>query len=341
MGVLDLVAEVSAGRETEVALRCLLRASINDEQRALMYKINGVQRLITLLKGDLSYFAQLYVLQCLKWSMVADSMLTTPEFEEIRKSVREASKSELALVVADLKTGSDQEKEKAVALCGCIATRGDTDSLFEVGVVQPLVTLLRGNDEQKLWAAEALGNLTTGSDAIRAQIMQGEAIPSLVALVLVGTEDQKHRAAYALGNLALSKDANELIVRRGVIGPLVGLVHTGSIEQRDSAACALMTIANTNDALRADIERDGDVSLFVALLRAGSDEEKNYAACKLRDLAVKDVARVQIVRGGGIALLVVLVESGTKEQKQSADPGRILPTISMRVGLNLVRPQGQ
>lgn len=118
MGVLDLVAEVSAGRETEVALRCLLRASINDEQRALMYKINGVQRLITLLKGDLSYFAQLYVLQCLKWSMVADSMLTTPEFEEIRKSVREASKSELALVVADLKTGSDQEKRKRLLCVG-------------------------------------------------------------------------------------------------------------------------------------------------------------------------------------------------------------------------------
>lgn len=131
------------------------------------------------------------------------------------------------------------------------------------------------------------------------------------------------------------------IAREQSTDPLIALVLVGSIEQRDSAACALMTIANTNDALRADIERDGDVSLFVALLRAGSDEEKNYAACKLRDLAVKDVARVQIVRGGGIALLVVLVESGTKEQKQSADPGRILPTISMRVGLNLVRPQGQ
>lgn len=65
--------------------------------------------------------------------------------------------------------------------------------------------------------------------------MQGEAIPSLVALVLVGTEDQKHRAAYALGNLALSKDANELIVRRGVIGPLVGLVHTGTRQQKTTA----------------------------------------------------------------------------------------------------------
>ncbi|KAE9107400.1 hypothetical protein PF007_g13054 [Phytophthora fragariae] len=33
MSVLELMAEISAGRETEEALRCLLRASINDEQR--------------------------------------------------------------------------------------------------------------------------------------------------------------------------------------------------------------------------------------------------------------------------------------------------------------------
>ncbi|KAE9143012.1 hypothetical protein PF006_g11928 [Phytophthora fragariae] len=327
MSVLELMAEISAGRETEEALRCLLRASINDEQR---------------------------------WCMTADSMLTNPEFDGIRMSIPRATGMYLAHFVVDLEIGSDLEKEKAVVLCACFATRGDIDPLYAFRMVQPLVALLRGNDTQKVWAAEALGNLAAESDTIRAQIMQGDTIASLVALILVGTEDQKHRAAYALRNLALSKDASELIVRRGVIGPLVGLAHTGtrqqktaaesalenlvrmtyanpadialeestdpliavvlvgSPEQKDSAASALMAIARTNDALRADIERDGGVSLFIALLRSGTDEEKNHAACALRDLAVRDAARVEIVREGGIALLVELLKSGTGQQNQSA-----------------------
>ncbi|KAE9049593.1 hypothetical protein PR001_g3170 [Phytophthora rubi] len=319
MSVLELMAEISAGRETEEALRCLLRASINDEQRAQMYKMNGVQKLITLVKDQPSDFSQLYALQCLKWCMTADSMLTNPEFDGIRMSIPRATGMYLAHFVVDLEIGSDLEKEKAVVLCACFATRGDIDPLYAFRMVQPLVALLRGNDTQKVWAAEALGNLAAESDTIRAQIMQGDTIASLVALILVGTEDQKHRAAYALRNLALSKDASELIVRRGVIGPLVGLVHTGTRQQKTAAESALENLVRMTYANPADIALEESTDPLIAVVLVGSPEQKDSAASALMAIArTNDALRADIERDGGVSLFIALLRSGTDEEKNHA-----------------------
>ncbi|KAE9006084.1 hypothetical protein PF011_g11758 [Phytophthora fragariae] len=266
-----------------------------------------------------SDFSQLYALQCLKWCMTADSMLTNPEFDGIRMSIPRATGMYLAHFVVDLEIGSDLEKEKAVVLCACFATRGDIDPLYAFRMVQPLVALLRGNDTQKVWAAEALGNLAAESDTIRAQIMQGDTIASLVALILVGTEDQKHRAAYALRNLALSKDASELIVRRGVIGPLVGLAHTGTRQQKTAAESALENLVRMTYANPADIALEESTDPLIAVVLVGSPEQKDSAASALMAIArTNDALRADIERDGGVSLFIALLRSGTDEEKNHA-----------------------
>ncbi|RLN92299.1 hypothetical protein BBJ28_00011461, partial [Nothophytophthora sp. Chile5] len=172
-----------------------------------------------------------------------------------------------------------------------------------------------GTNDQKGWAALALGNIAV-NEANRVEVVRDGGISPLVVLVRAGTDEQKLYAALALGNIACNNDANCMeIARDGGISPLVTLVRAGTDEQKQWAAYALGNIA-VNEANCVEVAREGGISPLVVLVRAGTDEQKQYAAYALGIIACDNDANcVEIARDGGVSPLVALVRAGTDEQK--------------------------
>ncbi|RLN92292.1 hypothetical protein BBJ28_00012145 [Nothophytophthora sp. Chile5] len=307
--------------DTERALLLLVRKCTDSQERLQMYHGNGIEVLSDLVKNGGNYVVQLYALQCLSWATYYDSKVPRPEYAVLRDCVREATAPELASLLGVLLHGSDQEKEDGLVLCTSLATRGDGDALRDVGIVPPLVVLVRaGTVEQKHHSAFALGNLAANNEANCVEIAREGGISPLVALVRAGTDEQKQWAAFALGNLAANNEANCVaIARDGGISPLVALVRAGTDEQKHHAAYTLGNLAANNEANRVAIARDGGISPLVAFVRAGTDKQKQWSAIALGNLAVNNETNcVEIAREGVISALVGLVRAGTDGQKQWA-----------------------
>ncbi|POM57555.1 Hypothetical protein PHPALM_37913, partial [Phytophthora palmivora] len=153
----------------------------------------------------------------------------------------------------------EQVKEVAVLQCSCLATRGDGVVLRQVGVLPPVIELLKsGTSNQKLWAAETLVTLASDDDDNCEAIMRGGAIPPLVTLLRSGTDMQKQEAAYALGNLAANNEVNRgKIAREGAIPPMVAFVKAVTDAQNQWAVYALGFLSVNNEENRVLIAQEG------------------------------------------------------------------------------------
>ncbi|KAG6617281.1 Serine/threonine protein kinase [Phytophthora cinnamomi] len=329
----------------------LARKCVNVEQREPMYEEeNRIEIVTSFVRNGPTYFAKLYALQCLKWAVISDAKVSQEDFDALRDCVQEAQRSEIAAVVSALQNGTTEEKEEAAVRCACIATRANGDRLRDAGskssftallrsnsesklcagMVQPLITLLQtGNDMQKIWTAEALGDLAMENETIRSEILRGNAIKTLVALLKVGTSEQKHRAAYTLGSLAYSKDGSAKIVQKEAVSLLIALLLNGTDEQKHQAACTLGRIALSKGASDKLVQegsiaplialvQSGGVALLVELLRGGEDDQKENAASALGNAAVKEDISDEIALQNGVEALVELMRSGTDTQKENA-----------------------
>lgn len=294
--IADLLDELvdADDRKQEKILLQLARKCVNTEQRAPMYEDNRIDIVTSMVRNGPTYFAKLYALQCLKWAVISDAQVSQEDFDALRDCVQEASRSEIAAVVNAFQNGTSGEKEEAAVRCACIATRANVDRLREAGtrssfssllrsssesklcagMVQPLITLLQtGNDTQKLWTAEALGDLAMENETIRAEILRGNAIKTLVALLKVGTSEQKHRAAYALGSLASSKDGSAKIVQKEAITLLTALLLEGTDEQKHQAACTLGRIALSKGA-SDKLVQEGSIGPLITLAQSGNSQHE-------------------------------------------------------------------
>ncbi|RLN13739.1 hypothetical protein BBJ28_00026396 [Nothophytophthora sp. Chile5] len=320
--VADLVDTIATatGDEQQRALLLLVRKCINRQEREQMYEANGIHVLSGVVNSGDAYLTQLYALKCLGCATNDSPKLSEPTLEKLRESVREATPEELASLVDVLQHGSEQEKDDGAMLCASVATRGQPDALRDVGVVPPLIEMLKGGGAlQTLWAANALGTLAYRNNENRVAIAGAEGVEPMVALLRTGTEEQIHQAARALGYIADNKATCVEIAHDGGISPLVALVRTGTDEQKQWAAIALGNIAVNNDAISVEIAREGGISPLVALVRAGTDRQKQWAVYALGKLAVSNEAnRTEIARDGGISPLVSLMRAGTDTQKQWA-----------------------
>ncbi|GMF21102.1 unnamed protein product [Phytophthora lilii] len=334
--LLDNMATQEKGEQEQMLLQ-LVQLCVKDEDRPVMYEANAIHILTDLVKNGRTYNTKLYALQCLKWSAIFDSKLSRPEFDALRASVPEAPVKDLSSLVNCMKTGSDHEQEKAVIRCACIATRGLGGIFRDVAVLQPLVALWQsvsdaqklwlemtqplasflqsGNSTLKLWAAEVIGSLVWGNEAIRAEIMRAEVVHPLVGLLRVGTNEQKHRASYALQYIALQKEANEMIVRKGGVEPLIALTGLGTIQQKQTTTALLESLVVSKYVNNAVIHREKSISMLVALLLVGSGEQKETAAAALVNLLETDESRAEVARNGGIPPLLKLLRAGTNSQK--------------------------
>ncbi|RLN95757.1 hypothetical protein BBJ28_00011832 [Nothophytophthora sp. Chile5] len=318
--LIDTIATSSAN-EQQHALLLLVRKCADNQEREKMYQVNGIHVLSEVVTNGDTFISQVYALKCLSWAPTDDdSKLAQSDFDALQDSVRDATSQELSLLMGELRHPSEERKEDAAVLCASIAIRGQKDSLREVGVVSPLVEILRGGTAvQKLWAANALGRLASNEENCVVIASEG-AISPLIALVGTGTDLQKRHAASALG--ALSNDNTEncvAIAREGGISPLVALVRTGDDKQKEGAATVLGHISYQNAENRVAITREGGIAPLVALLRAGTDGQKQRATYALGLLALQnDDNRTAIARAGAIPSLVALLRAGTSQQKEEA-----------------------
>ncbi|KAF1784149.1 Armadillo-type fold [Phytophthora cactorum] len=277
------------------------------------------QTLLDLLRNE-SFFAQLYALHCLSWFTFSYSKMRESEFEILQKCVREPTHLEILTLLHQLQYGDENVKEIAVLQSSCMATRADGDALLRVGVLTPVIGLLKdGTANHKLWAAEMLATLASDDDANGVAIARGGAIPPLVSLLRSGTDMQKQEAAYALGNLAANNKENRgKIAREGAIPPMVAFVKAVTDAQSQWAVYALGSLSVENEENRVLIAQEGAIPPLIALLRAGTRAQKQWAAYSLGNLAHNDANRVEITQNGAIAPLIELLRSGTAMLKQRA-----------------------
>ncbi|RLN66218.1 hypothetical protein BBJ28_00016202, partial [Nothophytophthora sp. Chile5] len=273
--LVDTIATATAD-EQQHALLFLVRKSLDDQERTQMYKTNAIRVLSELVKTSDSYISQLYALKCLAWATSDESKLSPFVYDELRASIRESTSQELLSLLDVLRCGSEAEKDDGVVLCASIASCGQRDALRDVGVISPLIEMLKnGTALQKLWATKALEELARSNDENRVAIVREGVAPPLIALLRVGTDEQKQLAAYALGKIVDSNDENRTAVaHEGAISPLVTLLRAGTCKQKGFAAYALGKLADYNVANSTAIAREGAISPLVALVENGIDGQK-------------------------------------------------------------------
>ncbi|POM66953.1 Hypothetical protein PHPALM_17112 [Phytophthora palmivora] len=310
----------ATSQQKEEALLRLLRKCINNNNRVQIYKTKGIPVLAHLVRSSDNFFTQLYALHCLSWFTFSYSKMRESEFVELQRCVRHPTHPEILSLLHELQLEDEQVKEVAVLQCSCLATRGDGVVLRQVGVLPPVIELLKtGTSNQKLWAAETLVTLASDDDDNCEAIMDGGAIPPLVTLLRSGTDMQKQEAAFALGNLAANNEVNRVkIAREGAIPPMVEFVKAVTDAQNQWAVYALGFLSVNNEENRVLIAQEGAIPSLVALLRTGTRAQKLWAAYTLGNLAHNDDNRVKITQEGAIASLVNLLRTGTAMVKQRA-----------------------
>ncbi|KAF1784156.1 Armadillo-type fold [Phytophthora cactorum] len=258
-----LSSDQATEQEQEQTLLDLLRKCVTNTNRVQIYKTKGIPVLTDLVRNSESFFAQLYALHCLSWFTFSYSKMRESEFEILQKCVREPTHLEILTLLHQLQYGDENVKEIAVLQSSCMATRADGDALLRVGVLTPVIGLLKdGTANHKLWAAEMLATLASDDDANGVAIARGGAIPPLVSLLRSGTDMQKQEAAYALGNLAANNKENRgKIAREGAIPPMVAFVKAVTDAQSQWAVYALGSLSVENEENRVLIAQEGAILL--------------------------------------------------------------------------------
>ncbi|RLN81961.1 hypothetical protein BBJ28_00023251, partial [Nothophytophthora sp. Chile5] len=133
----------AAASEQQNALLLLVRKCVDSQERVQMYEANAIHVLSEVVGSGDSYSAQVYAVECLNWATNDDSKLSESRFAVLRDSVRDAPPQELVSLADVLQHGSEEEKEDAAVLCASIASCGQRDALRDVGVLPPLMEMLR------------------------------------------------------------------------------------------------------------------------------------------------------------------------------------------------------
>lgn len=237
----------------------------------------------------------------LKWIDMCDRQLTVI-----------ASELEILWLVATLRDGSTKHKTNAVkALSELSFQESNRPCISRFKAIPPLIALLEGTDDQRSYAANALGNLTIRNEANRTEIAAEGAIPLLVQLLASGTELEKTNAVFALVNLTASEANNAVIVRHNGIQSLISLLN-GSEDQVTHAAQALGNMAVRNATYSILIAQAGAITLLCNRLSLGTDKQKSQVAFALGNLARKNPVNCAVIAdtGGNRALVSLLSADG-------------------------------
>ncbi|KAG2777631.1 hypothetical protein PC129_g21672 [Phytophthora cactorum] len=109
--LVDGITELNDHNQEKNLLQ-LVRQCVNAKQCAPLYNANHIETVTGLVRNGQTYFAKLYALQRLKWSVISDAKMSQIDFNIHRGCVKEAPERDLVSVASALQTGTDEEKEE-------------------------------------------------------------------------------------------------------------------------------------------------------------------------------------------------------------------------------------
>ncbi|XP_018012577.1 importin subunit alpha-1 isoform X2 [Hyalella azteca] len=166
--------------------------------------------------------------QLLKRRNVQIDEPTSPISEEVTQMPSPMSLEEI------LNTITSQDPDKLLAATQ--ATRKmlsrerspPIDAIIQAGIVNPLVSFLRYDDNPSLQfeAAWALTNIASGTSEQTKAVVKCGAVPPFIALLSSPHHNVAEQAVWALGNIAGDgPDLRDFVIKAGIIKPLLALVQ--------------------------------------------------------------------------------------------------------------------
>jgi hypothetical protein len=233
---------------------------------------------------------------------------------QIQQSTAEQRQLQLEHVASMLRNGTDDQKVNAAELMFNLTAENDhvKEEVANLGVVQPLVTMLRaGNNKGKMFAAYTLSSLTS-SDTLRMEMQQRDAIPALVYVLAESSRpDIRKGAMRALGRLARCDDAAcSIIVAAGGLSPMMSLLTSSDNSLVRRCLIALYFIGADKADLQQAIASAGAIPRLLALCEAESQEVQAESVDVLKMLARNMQCGQQIAEAGGLEVLGQMALNG-------------------------------
>lgn len=243
--------------------------------------------------------------------------------EEGSALVDDQSLQNIEKQVAQLRSGTDDDKTQAALVLGIMATTSAAKqaAIARAGAVTPLMAMLKDRvPEARGQAAVALKALAANNTYNKVAIVRAGAIPVLIRLVQQDDSEVQEVAAAALQTLAETSNTVE-IAQAGAIVPLVALLRDERPGIREEAAGALVILALNADNQVA-IAQVGAIPLLVELLDDEVSQVREQAAAALRNLAAENLDnQVAIARAGAFTPLSELLQDqlqGVREEALAA-----------------------
>jgi len=243
--------------------------------------------------------------------------------EEGSALVDDQSLQSIEKQVAQLRSGTDDDKTQAALVLGIMATTSAAKqaAIARAGAVTPLMAMLKERvPEARGQAAVALKALAANNTYNKVAIVRAGAIPVLIRLIQQDDSEVQEVAAAALQTLAETSNTVE-IAQAGAIVPLVALLRDERPGVREEAAGALVILALNADNQVA-IAQVGAIPLLVELLDDEVPQVREQAAAALRNLAAENLDnQVAIARAGSLAPLAELLQDhlqGVREEALAA-----------------------
>jgi len=243
--------------------------------------------------------------------------------EEGSALVDDQSLQNIEKQVAQLRSGTDDDKTQAALVLGIMATTSAAKqaAIARAGAVTPLMSMLKEHvPEARGQAAVALKALAANNTYNKVAIVRAGAIPVLIRLIQQDDSEVQEVAAAALQTLAETSNTVE-IAQAGAIVPLVALLRDERPGVREEAAGALVILALNADNQVA-IAQVGAIPLLVELLDDDVPQVREQAAAALRNLAAENLDnQVAIARAGAFAPLSELLQDhllGVREEALAA-----------------------
>ncbi|KAJ0392146.1 hypothetical protein P43SY_005421 [Pythium insidiosum] len=202
--------------------------------------------------------------------------------------------TEIAELLAALRSGSDDDKANAAFALGNLAKRDPASqaAIASAGAIPLLVALVAsGSLESRAKAARAITALACGNDTNRNGI-----ISALLVLLLTGSKESQANAAYAFARLC-ANDVSERSLNQQAIASAGAIPLLVSLSLHDADAWWALT------ALRGENEANL-FAIVASLVSTGPDNSAYAVVDRLAELAENPQTHATIASAGAIPFLV-------------------------------------
>ncbi|KAJ0393777.1 hypothetical protein ATCC90586_003763 [Pythium insidiosum] len=202
--------------------------------------------------------------------------------------------TEIAELLAALRSGSDDDKANAAFALGNLAKRDPASQagIASAGAIPLLVALVAsGSLESRAKAARAITALACGNDTNRNGI-----ISALLVLLLTGSKKSQANAAYAFARLC-ANDVSERSLNQQAIASAGAIPLLVSLSLHDADAWWALT------ALRGENEANL-FAIVASLVSTGPDNSAYAVVDRLAELAENPQTHATIASAGAIPFLV-------------------------------------